>query len=112
LTSVSVIPLLQGGLTLGQVLHVSVQVLTGLQHLHRLGILHRDFRASNILVESRDPLRVIVAGFGVSHAMTPLSDVVGVLGDEGQQMVETGEMLSGLAAMCKWGVRTLLPSLV
>jgi serine/threonine protein kinase len=102
----------QGGLTLGQGLHVSVQVLTGVQHLHRLGVVHRDLRTASILVEGRDPLHVMVAGFGLSHAMIPLSDVVGVLGDEGQQMVETGEMLSGLAAVCKWGVRTLLPSLV
>ncbi len=59
----------QGGLTLGQVLHVLLQVLAGVMHLHRLGILHRDLRASNILIEGKDPLWVLVADFGVSHVM-------------------------------------------
>ncbi len=57
----------QGGLTLGQVLHLSVQVLTGLQHLQRLGVLHHDLRTSNILVEGRDPLHVLAADFWVSQ---------------------------------------------
>ncbi len=47
-----------------------LQVLAGVMHLHRLGILHRDLRASNILIEGKDPLWVLVADFGVSHVMS------------------------------------------
>ncbi len=60
----------QGGLTLGQALHVMLQVLAGVMQLHRLGILHRDLRASNILIEGKDPLWVLVADFGVSHVLS------------------------------------------
>ncbi len=67
----------QGGLTLGQALHVLLQVLAGVMHLHRLGILHRDLRASNILIEAKDPLWVLVADFGVSHVMSDLVSVGG-----------------------------------
>jgi hypothetical protein len=42
-------------------------VLTGLQHLQRLGVLHHDLRTSNILVEGRDPLHVLAADFWVSQ---------------------------------------------
>jgi serine/threonine protein kinase len=70
----------QGGLTLGQVLHVLVQVLTGLQHLHRLGVLYRDLRTSSTLVEGRDPLHVLVADFGVSHVLRQLEGVAGTVG--------------------------------
>jgi serine/threonine protein kinase len=57
----------QGGFSLALVLHVIRQVVAGLHHLHRLGILHRDVRAANVLVASLDPLRVVLADFGLSH---------------------------------------------
>jgi hypothetical protein len=92
----------QGGLTLGQVLHVSVQVLTGLQHLHRLGVLHRDLRTSNILVEGRDPLHVLVADFGVSHVLRQLEGAAGTVGYEGLRLLSAGEAVHGLGALGKW----------
>ncbi len=60
----------QGGLTLAQVLSILRQVVAGLLHLHSLGILHRDLRAANLLIDSLDPLRVLVADFGVSHLLS------------------------------------------
>ena len=92
----------QGGLTLGQALHVSVQVLTGLQHLHRLGVLHRDLRTSNILVEGRDPLHVLVADFGVSHVLRQLEGAAGTVGYEGLRLLSAGEAVHGLGAQGKW----------
>ncbi len=57
----------QGGLTLAQVLSILRQVVAGLLHLHSLGILHRGLRAANLLIDSLDPLRVLVTDIGVSH---------------------------------------------
>ena len=44
-------------------------------HLHSLGIIHRDFRAANILVAARDPIRVVAADFGVSHQLRKYAQV-------------------------------------
>ena len=99
----------QGGLTLGQVLHVSVQVLTGLQHLHRLGVLHRDLRTSNILVEGRDPLHVLVADFGVSHVLRQLEGAAGTVGSVGLRLLSAGEAVHGLGAQGPWGPPTGTP---
>ncbi len=59
----------QGGLTLAQVLSVLRQAVAGLLHLHSLGILHRDLRAANLLLDALDPLHVLVADFGLSHLL-------------------------------------------
>ena len=48
---------------------ILIQAVAGLAHLHASGIVHRDFRADNLLVASRDPLRVVVADFGLAHQM-------------------------------------------
>ncbi len=60
----------QGGLTLVRVLTLLKQVIAALLHLHSLGIVHRDLRAANILIDALDPLRVLLADFGVSHLLS------------------------------------------
>jgi serine/threonine protein kinase len=62
--------LLQGGLQLSSVLSILVQAVAGLLHLHSLGILHRDLRAANLLLDALDPLHARVADFGVSHLLS------------------------------------------
>ena len=52
------------------------QCAAGMRHLHSLGIIHRDFRAANILVASHDPLHVVVADFGVSHQLRVYAQVL------------------------------------
>jgi serine/threonine protein kinase len=56
-----------GGLPLVDVLGIMQQVLAAVSHLHKLGIIHRDIRSANILVDALDPLRVVVSDFGLSH---------------------------------------------
>ncbi len=46
------------------------QVVAALLHLHSLGILHRDLRAANLLIDALDPLRILVADLGVSHQLS------------------------------------------
>src|SRR5690349_11879599 len=48
---------------------LSLQAGHGIGHLHANRIMHRDVRAVNFLVASRDPLRVCATDFGLSHAM-------------------------------------------
>ena len=48
--------------------NIFLQCAAGMRQLHSLNIVHRDFRAANILIQSLDePLHVVVADFGVSH---------------------------------------------
>ena len=39
------------------------QCIAGLEHLHSLGIIHRDIRAAHMLIAALDPLHVVVTGF-------------------------------------------------
>ncbi len=68
---------MQGGLTLTQVLSVLVQAAAGLLHLHSLGVLHRDLRAANLLLDGLDPLHVRLADFGVSHLLSAFAVAAG-----------------------------------
>ena len=45
------------------------QVLAALDHLHKLGIIHCDLRAANVLVHTLEP-HVIVSDFGMSRQVT------------------------------------------
>ena len=38
-------------------------------HVHGQGVVHRDFRADNLLIRSRDPWRVMVTDFGIAHQL-------------------------------------------
>jgi serine/threonine protein kinase len=64
---------LQGGLRLSSVLSILVQAVAGLLHLHSLGILHRDLRADNLLLDGLDPLHARLADLGLSHLLSPFA---------------------------------------
>lgn len=53
----------------GLVLNILRQCADGLQHIHASKLVHRDVRADNFLVASRDPLRMIITDFGLSHKL-------------------------------------------
>jgi serine/threonine protein kinase len=61
---------LQGGLPLATALSIMQQTVAGVRHLHRLGILHRDIRAANVLVAGMDPAHVVLADLGVAHLLS------------------------------------------
>jgi hypothetical protein len=48
-------------------LSIAQQVAEGLMHVHRSGVVHRDVRAANVLIVSTQPLRVVLADFGLSQ---------------------------------------------
>ena len=53
-------------LTFPYMLSICVQLASGLQHLHACGVLHRDLKSDNALVQSVTPLIVKWADFGCS----------------------------------------------
>lgn len=45
------------------------QLLSGLQHCHERGILHRDIKASNLLIDKNGMLKI--ADFGLANVYNP-----------------------------------------
>ena len=65
-------------------IEVAAQVLDGLAHAHRNGIVHRDVKPSNVLVEDESPISVRVLDFGLAQfdeadTLTAVGDVPGTL---------------------------------
>jgi hypothetical protein len=63
---------------------VAAQVLDALAHAHRAGIVHRDVKPANILVEDTDELSVRLLDFGLAQfdgadTLTAVGDVPGTL---------------------------------
>jgi serine/threonine protein kinase len=95
----------QGGLTLAQVLSILRQVVAGLQHLHSLGILHRDLRAANLLIASLDPFHVVVTDLGLSHLRSSFAAGVTAVGQTASGVLS---FLRGAASRGPLQVRALL----
>jgi serine/threonine protein kinase len=65
----------QGGtLTSDQIEQLLAGVVEGIDHLHSLSprIIHRDIKPENLLVRTREPMRVVLADFGLAR-LTELS---------------------------------------
>lgn len=56
------------------------QTLSALAHLHPQSVAHRDLKPENILVESRDPLSIKVADFGLASDSVELKTLCGTPG--------------------------------
>lgn len=64
----------KGGLPVAVAAHVARALLDGLAALHHHGVVHRDMKASNVIVTSRrtgEPWAVRIADFGVARRFTP-----------------------------------------
>jgi serine/threonine protein kinase len=71
-----------GALTGERAHRVATDVLAGLAEAHRLGVLHRDVKPSNILIDGRG--RAKLADFGIARLV------------DGSDLTETGELLGTL----------------
>ena len=73
-----------GALSDQDAVEAATQVLDALAHAHRAGIVHRDVKPANILVEDRDEITVRLLDFGLAQfdgadTLTAVGDVPGTL---------------------------------
>jgi hypothetical protein len=84
-----------GGITEADAVEVAAQVLDALAHAHRAGIVHRDVKPANVLLEDRDPLAIRLLDFGLAQfdgadTLTAVGDVPGTLAYIAPERLEGG----------------------
>jgi serine/threonine-protein kinase len=84
----------QGALTLGEALRVTEAVLDALTVAHRAGLVHRDVKPENVLLDGDD--RVKLADFGLARAVTEVTStttgtVMGTVAYLAPELVVRGE---------------------
>jgi eukaryotic-like serine/threonine-protein kinase len=85
-----------GRLTDRDAVEVAAQVLEGLAHAHRHGIVHRDVKPSNVLVEDGSEVRSRLLDFGLAQfdeadTLTAIGDVPGTLAYIAPERLTGGE---------------------
>ncbi len=89
----------KGGMTLREIAKVIRQVAEGLDHAHRKGIIHRDFKPSNVLMSEYGD--AVLADFGIakmSESTVNLtgSGVIGTPSYMAPEMAERGEVTTAV----------------
>ena len=101
----------EGPLTVPEARRVLVAVAEALAAAHRQGVVHRDLRPSNVMIEDESG-RVLIAGFGLAKVLdsgrepTQVDDT-GLIGDDIRSMSPEqirGEELTGQADVYQLGV--------
>ena len=67
-------------LTVGEAVHIMLQVLEGLSYAHRMATIHRDLKPENILFTSNGEAKITDWGIGKLLSSTEMTKTVGIKG--------------------------------
>jgi serine/threonine protein kinase/tetratricopeptide (TPR) repeat protein len=82
-------------LPLGDVLSYAIQTAEALQEAHRLGIIHRDIKSENIMVNARNQIKVMDFGLAKlkgSLRLTKGPRMIGTIGYMAPEQIQGGEI--------------------
>ncbi|MEZ5964389.1 MAG: protein kinase [Planctomycetota bacterium] len=79
-----------------EILEVAIQACTAIQHAHELGVVHRDIKPQNLLVDQHGRVKVI--DFGIARTL-------GCEGEAPSSMTRTGELIGTFRYMSPEQVR-------
>lgn len=85
-------------LSIEEALHIAEQLLLGLQAVHEAGVLHRDVKSHNVVIDERGPtLRAVLADFGLARRLdarqrAPGGPSSGSLGYMAPEQISGGEL--------------------
>ena len=69
-----------GPLTMGKAVFIGKQICQGLSEAHRLGVIHRDLKAQNIMIDQEGHVRIMDFGIARSLMSTGFTDTGTIIG--------------------------------
>jgi len=82
-----------GSLPLGEVVHIFLQILRGLDHAHKEGVIHRDLKPSNVMITESGDAKI--TDFGLAKIRRP-DDPRKTVGVAGTPYYMSPEQITGL----------------
>ncbi|KAJ3339968.1 hypothetical protein HDU93_007631 [Gonapodya sp. JEL0774] len=82
-----------GSLPIEQVRNITAQLLSALRHIHRLGVLHRDVKLDNVIINTQT-LHITLIDFNLATFYrddTPLSEPVGCINYSSPQILDASK---------------------
>ncbi|EFC80212.1 serine/threonine-protein kinase [Parafrankia sp. EUN1f] len=98
----------RGALSVAEVCRIGISLAYALEAAHRLGIVHRDVKPSNVLVTGDQRARLTDFGIAVSHGDPRLTSTGMVLGSPAYLSPERARGDAGTAASDRWGLGATL----
>jgi serine/threonine protein kinase/Tfp pilus assembly protein PilF len=96
----------EGPLELGEALDIAAQMAEGLQEAHLKGIVHRDVKPSNIMINSRGQVKIMDFGLAKmtwEEDLTKTASIVGTVKYMSPEQAQ-GEKLNAQTDIWSWGV--------
>jgi len=72
--------LIEGGLTMPQVIDLAGQIARALSTAHEMGIVHRDIKSDNILVNDKNEIKILDFGLAKLHGSTRITTLGSTMG--------------------------------